>query len=197
MSWKADSGAAFSGGSGQMAVIGELLHRKCNAAIPHVDIGTDVFAFRDDREEVARIQVKTSPGKLYKNGKGYSAKFGIPMKQLERTDEPPLFYALAVRLDGGWGLFVVIGRTKLKELWNAGCGSKNNKSGDLELYIQFRPENEGELKAFCGKFDLTAHINAWESLPPLKAPVPINAEEHEGGVGRAEVHIEEIAPERP
>ena len=39
--------ASFTGGSGQMAVMGELLHRKCNAAIPHVDIGMDVFEFRN------------------------------------------------------------------------------------------------------------------------------------------------------
>jgi hypothetical protein len=95
--------APFSGGSGQMAVMAELLHRKCNAAIPHVDVGTDVFAFRDDREEVARIQVKTAPGERHK--KGYSAEFRVPMAQLSRTDNPPLFYALAIRLDDGWGSF--------------------------------------------------------------------------------------------
>ena len=49
-----------------MAVIAELLHRRCNAAIPHVDIGMDVFAFRDDREDVARIQVKTAPETPYR-----------------------------------------------------------------------------------------------------------------------------------
>ena len=125
-----------------MAVIGELLHRRCNAAIPHVDIGMDVFAFRDDREDVARIQVKTAPARGYRKGEGYQAKFGVPMAQLGRTDDPPLFYALAVRLDEGWGKFVVISRAELKELWNKGCGSENAKSGDLELHIQFRPYDE-------------------------------------------------------
>lgn len=140
MTWKEKSSASFTGSSGQMAVIGELLHRKCNAAIPHVDVGTDVFAFRDDREDVARIQVKTAPAKRYRNELGYRAKFGVPMAQLGRTDVPPLFYALAVRVDNGWGSFIVISRAKLKELWNEGCGSENGKSGDLELYIRFRPD---------------------------------------------------------
>ena len=81
MAWKDKSSATFSGSSGQMAVMSELLHRKCNAAIPLVDVGTDVFAFRDDREEVARIQVKTARGQRYKNGKGYSARFGVPMEE--------------------------------------------------------------------------------------------------------------------
>src|SRR5437899_1746511 len=125
MAWKDKSSATFSGSSGQMAVMGELLHRKCNAAIPLVDVGTDVFAFRDDREEVARIQVKTARGQRYRNGKGYSARFGVPMEQQKRTDAPPLFYALAVRLGNGWGSIIVISRAKLQELWDAGLGSKN------------------------------------------------------------------------
>ncbi|MGH7172129.1 MAG: hypothetical protein ACRELG_17785 [Gemmataceae bacterium] len=180
MAWKDKSSAVFTGGSGQMAVMGELLHRKCNAAIPHVDVGMDVFAFRDDRKEIARIQVKTAPAKRYKNEQGYRAKFGVPIAQLGRTDVPPLFYALAVRLDSGWGGFIVIGRAKLKKLWDEGCGSENGKSGDLELYIRFRPAKEAEvprdeetssepnLQAHCGEFDLTDFVNAWESLPPLK-----------------------------
>lgn len=188
MAWKDKSSASFTGGSGQMAVIGELLHRKCNAAIPHIDVGTDVFAFRDDREDVARIQVKTALGKWYKKGQGYHAEFRVPMSQLERTDEPPLFYALVVRLDAGWGNFLVISRTELQELWNRGCGSQNGSSGDLELYIRFRPvekvkgnladqaTNEPSLKALCGEFDLSDFMNAWESLPPLKPIQEINAE---------------------
>ncbi|MEI8375416.1 MAG: hypothetical protein WCJ35_21560 [Planctomycetota bacterium] len=217
MAWKGDSGAAFSGGSGQMAVMGELLHRKCNAAIPLVDVGTDVFAFREDREEVARIQVKTEAGTWYKRGEGYRAKFGVPMKQLSRTDSPPLFYAFAVRLDNSWGSFIVISRAKLRELWNDGCGSENEKSGDLEMHIQFRPDEKSkrdearkyrELTAVCGKFDLTDYINAWETLPPLKTPVAIDSPVHapatltEGGGHApkpilAELQIGEIDREPP
>lgn len=172
MAWKKKSSATFTGGSGQMAVMSELLHRKCNAAIPHVDVGTDVFAFQDDREDVARIQVKTAPGKRYKKGPGYSAEFRIPMAQLRRTDEPPLFYVLAVRLADGWESFLVIGRTALQELWNKGCGSENGRSGDLELHVQFRSQATADSQpapcAQCGEFDLTPHVNAWDSLPPLQ-----------------------------
>ena len=62
MAWKDQSHATYTGGSGQMAVIAKLLHRKCNAAIPAIDVGTDVFAFRDNSEAVAHIQVKTAVG---------------------------------------------------------------------------------------------------------------------------------------
>lgn len=171
-----------------MAVVGELLHRKCNVAIPHVDIGTDVFAFRDDSEDVARIQVKTARGRPYRKGNGYRAEFAVPLKQLERADGLPLFYAFAVRLTSGWGRFIVISRVKLHELRERGCGSANDESGVLKLYLQFHSD-EGEeqgglaesgreqrLKAACGKFDLSDCINAWESLPPLKPPVPIDVD---------------------
>ena len=33
-----------------------------------------------------------------------------------------------------------------------------------------------ELNARCGEFDLTDYVNAWESLPPLKPPIPIDIE---------------------
>jgi hypothetical protein len=179
MPYKINSIEAFTGGSGQMAVISELLHRKCNAAIPLIDIGTDVFAFQDDRAEVARIQVKTASGKPYKKANGYCAEFRIPIIQLERTDGPSLFYALAVRLTDGWGSIIVISREKLKTLREDGMGSeiKNNKKFDLRLYIQLRHQQDADeqtLKAQCGEIDLTEYLNAWESLPPLKPPAPIN-----------------------
>jgi hypothetical protein len=196
MAWKQDSGASFSGGSGQMAVIAELLHRRCNAAVPHVDVGTDVFAFRDDREDVARIQVKTEAGKRYKTGGGFHAKFGVPMAQLRRKDVPPLFFALVVRLDDGWAAFLIIGRAILKGLWDQGLGSENSKSGDLELHVQFRPEEDVEdvqggpgpkLTAKCGTdktkvFDLSEYLNAWETLPPLRPLAPSTAAEQSPGL---------------
>lgn len=66
----------FTGRSAQLAAMVELLRLRCNAAIPEVDLGTDLFAFKDDREEVVRIQVKacTAPH-AYADGSGYSAKF--------------------------------------------------------------------------------------------------------------------------
>ena len=122
---------------------------------------------------------------------------------------------MAVRLDNGWGSFIVISRAKLQELWDDGCGSENKKSGDLELHIQFRPEKKAEgeeaeknqeLTAICGKFDLTDYINAWESLPPLKPPVAIDLPIGGPAVAEAgcpvapvlgDVQIDEIVPEPP
>ena len=107
---------SFIGRAGQLAVMAELMRLLCNAAIPEIDLGTDVFAFKDDREEVVRIQVKacTSPY-IYTDGSGYSAKLALPLKQFQRLDDrPPLFYALAVLRDEKWIDFLIVSRSRLR-----------------------------------------------------------------------------------
>jgi|SRR6266511_5523714 len=89
---------AYTGQSGQSAVMSELLIRLCNVAVPVVDAGTDLFAFLDERVEIARVQVKAAQAERYKRGNGHRAQFDIPLRQLEHVDDPRLYYALAVRL---------------------------------------------------------------------------------------------------
>ncbi len=99
------------------------------------------------------------------------------------AEHQAIFHALAVRIDNGWGSFIVVSRKNLQELWNDGCGSENEKSGDLQLRIKFRRETaivgEGgeqglKFTAHCGEFNLTEYINAWESLPPLSPLAPLD-----------------------
>ena len=158
----------YTGHSGQMAVMAELLFRQCNVAVPEVDYGTDVFAFLDEREDAARVQVKTAQGKIYQKEAGYSAQYDIPIKQLRQPEPPLLYYALAVRLEKGWGDFVVISRAELNEFWNGQrkLGTEQ-KSGYLKLTIRSRPA-----RVVCGEVDLTAYRNAWHVLPPLM-PLPM------------------------
>jgi hypothetical protein len=118
------------------------------------------------------------------------------MEQLSQTDAPRLFYALVVRLDGAWAAFLIIRRATLQELWDQGLGSPNRKSGDLELHVQFRPEEDAEdaqggqgpkLTARCGTektkvFDLSEYLNAWETLPPLRPLAPSAAAEQPPGL---------------
>jgi hypothetical protein len=150
----------------------ELLHRQCNVAVPDVDFGTDVFAFHDDHEYVARIQVKTAHGTFYRRGEGYHAQFTLPLKQLERPDRPPLFYALAVRSDLGWEDFIVIGREVLNKIWSgtARLGKNDAKNENLIIYAQFRPPS-----VKCGEVDMSAYLNAWELLPPLRPQPSVTA----------------------
>jgi hypothetical protein len=147
----------------------ELLWLRCNVAIPEVDMGTDVFVFRDDREEVVRLQVKscTSPY-IYADNSGYSAKFALPMKQFHRMDDrPPLYYALAVLRDNRWVDFLVVSRARLQSYFygNRPFGSFNKTNDELMITIEFRGVVE------CSGQVLTDCRNAWKSLPPLQ-PIP-------------------------
>jgi hypothetical protein len=156
----------YTGHGGQMAVMAELLQLECNVAVPDVDYGTDLFAFRDDREDMARIQVKTSRGRPRQGG--HDASFTIPVKQLSLPDSTPaLYYALAVRLgDGRWD-FLVISRADLFEIaYGRGVDIPSMAERDAKLSIRFRAD-----RVLCGDVDLTRFRNAWNRLPPLQ-PTP-------------------------
>src|SRR4051794_33366596 len=91
----------YTGRSGQLAVVAELLNRQRNVAIPEVDVGEDLFAFRDRvNEPVTRIQVKTANATRRKTAGRYSARFSVPFAQLDAPDEPALHYVFAVRFEG-------------------------------------------------------------------------------------------------
>lgn len=162
------TGDTFTGRSAQLAVVAELLRHHCNAAIPEVDLGTDVFAFKDERQEVVRLQVKacTVPH-IYGDGSGYSARFVLPMKQFHHfNDRPPLYYALAVLRGDKWVDFLVVSRARLQSYYSGESkfGHFNKANDDLEITVEFRDKVE------CSGQDLTDCRNAWTTLPPLQAP---------------------------
>src|SRR5580765_7265198 len=98
----------YTGPSGQLAVMAELLQRLCNVAIPEVDVGEDLFAFRNGEETIARLQVKTATARPLKSAGAYTAQFSFPLKQLDLPEPPLLFYVLPVRLDDAWVDFLVL-----------------------------------------------------------------------------------------
>lgn len=157
---------AFTGRAGQLAVMAALLRHRCNVAIPEVDLGTDVLALRDDRPEVSCLQVKacTAPHP-YVDGSGFSAKFALPLKQLQQEKKRPvLFYVLAVLREERWTDFLIVSRTRLQSytLEVRKFGSVNRTNNELEITVEFRDKVE------CSGRDLTDCRNAWESLPPLQ-----------------------------
>lgn len=157
---------SHTGYGGQLAVMSELLFRKCNAAVPIIDDGLDVFAFSKDQDLVARLQVKAAQAEQYKKEEGYRAVFHIPLKQLRRLDYPPLYYALASRFEGRWVDFLVIKRAVLFALWNEhDFGTEDKRNNELVITVRFRPN-----QVLCGEADLTTFRNAWESLPPFQPP---------------------------
>jgi hypothetical protein len=172
---------SFTGRAGQFAVMSELMRLRCNAAVPEVDLGTDVFAFRDDRQEVVRIQVKAclTPHD-YADGSGYSAKFGLPMRQFQRLDDqPPLYYALAVWGGSRWVDFLIVSRARLQGYFygKTKFGYHNKHSDDLEITLELRGKVE------CSGQDLSDCRNAWGSLPPLQPPPDMEKAVEEQGEG--------------
>jgi hypothetical protein len=154
---------SHTGRSGQLAVMAELLMRGCNAAIPEVDEGTDVLAFREDRPPITRLQVKTARAKPYRRSEGYSAQFSVPLRHLYWRDPgDTIVYAFAVRSGERFTDFLVISRPALRDFHeHAESFGSEDSEGNLILSIQFRDV------VVRGSVDLTPFRNAWEQLPPL------------------------------
>jgi hypothetical protein len=152
----------YVGQAGQMALLAELLFRGCNVAVPEVDRGLDLFAFRDDGEDVTRVQIKTGDAEAYKKGVGHSVQFSIPTNQLHARDVPPLFYGLVVRVGTQWADYFIIPRLDLAAFARRPGRFGTPSEGNLVLTLQCRD------RVLCGDVDLTAYRNAWHLLPPLQ-----------------------------
>jgi hypothetical protein len=155
----------YTGQAGQMAVLAELLMRRCNVAVPIVDEGEDTFTFLTGRPNVTRIQVKTANAEALKAEGRYAARVSVPLGQLRSKAPTPLFYIFAIRLDDRWADFLLITRLQLKELnEEAGVGYVNERAGELQLYLSFGPGT-----VVCSGQDLQRYRNAWHLLPVVQA----------------------------
>jgi hypothetical protein len=159
---------AYTGRSGQMAVLAELLMRECNVAVPEVDVGDDVLAFSSGQTEVTRLQVKTANAEPLQQPGHYSARVSISLNQLNALDVPKLYYIFAVRLKEQWSDFVIIPRWNLNEQSEQGnLGYKNLAAQELQLYLSFGPET-----LLCSGTSLQGYQNAWHQLPMFR-PVSV------------------------
>jgi hypothetical protein len=143
-----------------MAVMAELLARGCNVAIPEVDVGEDLFAFRDGQPLIDRIQVKTANAVRRKQKDRYRAEVRVPLVQLWKLDTPQLFYVFSIRLSDSWSDFVVISRPDLNLLYeNRGVGAADMSGKELRIPLDFKPES-----LTSGDQDLSAFRGAWAKL---------------------------------
>lgn len=80
---------AFTGRSGQLAVMAEFLIRETNVAIPEVDIGEDIVVVGDDRVRITPVQVKTANAleAQPEHSDKFRAQFRVPIKQLETSSD--------------------------------------------------------------------------------------------------------------
>lgn len=184
----------YTGHSGQMVVMAELLARGCNVAIPEIDVGEDVFAFQDGQRPVDRIQVKTATNVKRRKKGGHTADVHVKLAQLRDPNVPELYYVFPVRLEDRWTDFVVISRPDLYALHEIeGVGYKNEKEGDLQLHLIF---GAGQALA-CSDLDLSGCRNAWERLPVLKLPPVLVGGVAEHSVEPGQGPGGELAPSSP
>src|SRR4051812_23513730 len=155
----------YTGGSGQLAVMAELLQRGMNTAAPEVDLGEDVLTFRQGRAAVVHVQVKTATAEALKEPGRYAARASVPFLQLREPDDVRLYYVFAVRLGERWTDFLVISRPELNRLHaDEGVGYPNHRAGELQLYFACTPES-----LTCSGRDMGPYRNAWRT-PPLDWP---------------------------
>ncbi len=162
---------AYTGRAGQQAFIAQVLLRFGNAAVPVVDVGTDVLVFSDALDLSARVQVKTAKLVAEADG-GHSAQFNLPLDQLMDEDVPSLYYALVTR-DADTNTFpdvIIVPRGEVLRHWEGekafGTLDRKNKAAVLTVQLYHRVI----LGAVCGEVELTAYRNGWHLLPPLAEP---------------------------
>jgi hypothetical protein len=155
----------YTGKSGQMAVLAELLSRQCNVAVPEVGEGEDVLAFALDEPDVTRIQVKTANAERLKEEGRYAAKVSVPLEQLETRSRVELYYIFAIRVEDRWVDFILITRTLLHRLSSRGVGYLNRRAGELQLYLSFGPD-----EVTCSGQNWQSSRNAWSILPTIVEP---------------------------
>jgi hypothetical protein len=149
----------YLGKSGQMAVMAEFLARGYNVAVPEVDLGDDIFVVRDSDGQLSRIQVKTASAR--ETAQGFSARFAVPLQQLQTPVRPEVHYVLAVRHQERWAEYVLLSRPQLFDevaSWEVG----SQASGSVVLYLSFTPT-----RLVCSDRDWQDYRNNWATWPSL------------------------------
>ena len=85
--------------------------RGWNVAIPEVDVGDDIFVVEDENGTMKRVQIKTSSVTIRKDT--FSAQFQIPVKQLQKISQSPIFYIFIARKDDTWTKPLIIPQVQL------------------------------------------------------------------------------------
>jgi hypothetical protein len=149
----------YTGRSGQFAVMSQFLVRGYNVAMPEVDMGEDIFVVRDWDANLWRIQVKAAVGKGQQKVGG---TFKVPLSQLNKKQDPELYYVFALYHNGLWREFVVFRRVTLRRLGNAqGLGHVAGK--DRLLYLSFTDDD-----VQCSGVSLRQYRGDWSTWPVIR-----------------------------
>lgn len=149
----------YLGKGGQLAAMSYFLVRGWNVATPEVDIGDDLFVIEDEQGFFFRVQVKTS--QCIERQNGFSARFTIPLEQLQKRYNPELYYVFMGLKNHEWADKIIIPRAILLDLHTFNKMGTVHE-GYLNLYFSFQ-----EKKVICSEIDLTAFYNNFSDFPVI------------------------------
>jgi hypothetical protein len=149
----------YLGKGGQFASMACFLVRGWNVATPEVDTGDDLFVIEDAQGFFVRVQVKTSQAIERQNG--FSARFLLPLDQLQKRYNPELYYVFMVLRHHEWVDKIIIPRSDLLDLHLIKqIGTTHD--GYLNLYFSFQNK-----KVVCSEIDITEFYNNFNDFPVI------------------------------
>ena len=150
----------YIGKAGQFAIMSEFLARGWNTCTPDVDVGDDVLVLEDRKGQFKRVQVKTATA-IEKNN-GYSARFNIPLAQLQLSISPEIHYVFMVRRDYKWVKTLIIRRDTLNNLYELSAIGSTIKDKTLMLYISFQVND-----VKCSDVDFSQFVDNFSEFPDI------------------------------
>jgi hypothetical protein len=147
----------YLGKAGQLLVMSEFLARGWNVATPEVDVGDDLFVVEDKQGIFFRVQVKTSSVVI--NHNGFSARFNLPINQIDNLINPELYFVFVLRKNSRWSDCLIIPRKKLYALY-----LENKFGSQIGKYVLLNFIFKKD-KVFCSNIDFTEFINNFEDFP--------------------------------
>jgi hypothetical protein len=147
----------YLGKAGQLLVMSEFLARGWNVATPEVDVGDDLFVVEDKEGIFFRVQVKTAS--VNENRSGFSARFNVPLDQINSPISPELYFVFVLRKNQHWLECLVIRRDTIKTLH---VGNKFGSQAGKYILLNFIFKKD---KVFCSNVDFTEYINNFEDFP--------------------------------
>lgn len=147
----------YLGKAGQLLVMSEFLARGWNVATPEVDVGDDLFVVEDKQGIFFRVQVKTAT--VTNNNSGFSARFNLPLNQIDNLVDPELYFVFVLRKKNHWSDCLIIPRRKLNDLY---LENKFGSQAGRYILLNLIFKNN---KVYCSNVDFTEFINNYEDFP--------------------------------
>jgi hypothetical protein len=135
--------------------------------MPEIDIGDDVFVYRDSTSQMWRVQVKTSSAVVQANSEKF--QFRIREAQITTPANPQLHFVFAMRTGPTWK-FLVVERGILHNYrqQNATFGTVHTKNGvnwvNLNISVWTTGIHAGQVR--CSGVNLAHHLNDWDNAWP-------------------------------